>query len=144
WPSTTAFDEAGKRHAVIPPLNEVTLQFALLLPTEFGEAALERMRVVAAIAFGFGIEITRLDASEPIGHLAVGNKVAPAHLDAVDAELLRRDFDQPLAEETSFIPAGRAVGAGRRLVGNERRRSEVDVRDAVRPAEELHDIARCG
>src|SRR5215472_8254266 len=102
------------------------------------------MPIVAAVAFGLGIKIAGLDAGERIRHLSIGDEVAPPHLDAVDAETLGRKLDQPLAEETSLVAAGRAIGSGRRLVGDESRRRKMNVRNAIRAAEKLRDIARRG
>jgi hypothetical protein len=101
------------------------------------------MSIVTAVAFGLSSEITGLDAGQSIRHFGIGDEIAPAHLDAVDAELLRRQLDETLAEKASLIPARRAIGAGRGLIGDQRPRTEADVWNAVRPAEQLHDIARC-
>jgi hypothetical protein len=57
------------------------------------------MSVVAAIAFGLGVKVAWLDASERKGHLGIGDETAPAHLYAVDTKFLRRQLDQPLGSE---------------------------------------------
>ena len=45
------------------------------------------------------------------------DQVAPAHLDAIDAQPRGDRIEQPLAHERALEAAGRAVGAARRLVG---------------------------
>src|SRR5262245_53665285 len=143
-PRAAALDKAADGDPVVTAVDQLALQFLLFLPSEFGKAAVESMPIVAAVAFGLGIKIAGLDAGERIRHLSIGDEVAPPHLDAVDAETLGRKLDQPLAEETSLVAAGRAIGSGRRLVGDESRRRKMNVRNAIRAAEKLRDIARRG
>jgi hypothetical protein len=40
------------------------------------------------------------------------DEVAPPDLDAIDAEIARRDIDQPLQHEGGFRTAGAAIGVG--------------------------------
>ena len=69
-----------------------------------------------------------------VGHLAGRDVVAPAQLDPVDAHLARRRVDQPLHVVVGLGPAGAAIGADRRGVGehhlgvhlHRRRRVDVD------------------
>src|SRR5216684_4338955 len=51
-PGATAFDETGDGHPVIAAVDQPAVQFALLGPAELGEAAVEDMGVIAAVAFG--------------------------------------------------------------------------------------------
>ena len=51
-----------------------------------------------------------------VRHLRRGHQIAPAKLDAIEAELARGDVDQPLDDENDFRPSGTAVGAGGRAV----------------------------
>ena len=55
-----------------------------------------------------------------VGHLLGPDEVAPAQLDAVDAGLARGLVHQPLDGVDGLGPAGAAVGAGRRGVGQHR------------------------
>ncbi len=77
-------------------------------------------------------------------HLGVGDEVAAAQFDTVDAQILRRHVDQPLAEEIALEPAGRAIGPDRRLVGGGERRLDMDVGDAIGAGDHLRAIARRG
>src|ERR1051326_7664985 len=51
-PGAGTLYKAGDRDAVIAPVNQSALQFALLLPTELSQATFERLTVIAAVAFG--------------------------------------------------------------------------------------------
>ena len=51
-PGSAALDKAGDRDAVIAAVDLAALQRALFLPAELGEAALERLAIVAAVALG--------------------------------------------------------------------------------------------
>jgi hypothetical protein len=66
-----------------------------------------------------------------VGHLLGPDEVAPAQLHAVDARLARGLVHQPLHGVDRFGPAGAAVGAGGRGVGQHRLEAEVDQRDVV-------------
>ena len=71
------------------------------------------------------------------GISASDDQIAPPEFDPVDAKLARRDVEQPLAKEIRLEAARPAIGAGRRLVGQQQIDLEVDVRDAVRPGQHL-------
>ena len=116
------------------------LQAGLLLPFDFRQAAVERDPVVAAVELLF--LLGRRDRCDRIGHLRFGHQVAPPELDAIDAEILRRHVEQPLAEEIALEPSRSPVGADRILVCQHHRGLHVDVRDAVGAGEELRDVAR--
>ena len=60
------------------------------------------------------------------------DEVAPADLDPVDAELLRREVEQPLDDEHAVLPAGAAHRRHDRLVREDRRELALVVRDVVR------------
>src|SRR5215468_12119729 len=57
---SAALDEAGDRDAVVAPVDLAALQRALFLPTELGEAALEGLAIVAAVALGIAGRADRL------------------------------------------------------------------------------------
>ena len=57
-------------------------------------------------------------------------------------EILRHHVEEALAEEIGLEPAGTAIGADRRLVGELQLDVDVDVRDAIGPRHELRDVAR--
>src|SRR4029077_10503654 len=111
-PGAAALDKAGDRDAVIAPVDQPAVQLLLLVPAEFGQTTVQRMRIITAVAFGMGIEVAGLDPGERVGHLGIGDQVLAAHLYRIDAEFPGRQLDQPLAEEAALIAAGRAVGAG--------------------------------
>ena len=69
---------------------------------------------------------------ERIRHLGFRDQIAPAELDAIDAELGGRDVEQPLAKEIGLVAAGPAIGAGRRLVGHQQRHVDAHVRECDR------------
>ena len=82
------------------------------------------------------------DGGDGIWHRLVRDQVAAAQVDPIDAEVARHDVEEPLAEEIRLEAAGPAVGADRRLVGQQQRNVDVDILDAIRPGHELRDIAR--
>src|SRR5205085_1354593 len=135
-----AFDEAGDRRAVVAAIDQLAIQLRFLLPAEFREAALERRGIVA------GVELLllfrRSHSRERIRQLIRPWQIPPAELDRIDAEVARRHVEQPLAEEISLEAAGAAIRADRRLVREMRVRLDVDIRHAIRPGEELRDVAR--
>ena len=83
-----------------------------------------------------------------IGHLGGADGVAPPHLDAVDVELMRDRIDQPLAHEGGLVAAGRAIGRGRRLVGEAEMADRAIGRHAIGPGQDarrhVHDARRVG
>ena len=85
-----------------------------LVPIDLGEQLVEQPDIVAGVVVDFLAE--RLERPR-VGHFGVADGVAPADFDAVDAELGGDGVDQPLAHEGGLVAAGRAIGRGRRLVG---------------------------
>ena len=96
--------------------------------------------IIAAVEFV--VMLVGRDRGQRVRHLGLRDQVAAAELDAVDAEVLRHDVEQPLAEEVGLEAAGPAIGADRRLVGHQQRDIEIDIRNAIRTRHELRDIAR--
>ena len=86
-----------------------------LAPAEMRERLVEEAREIA------GIERQLLGAllveRDGVGHLRRRDQVRPAQRDAVDAELCGDRIHHALAHEAAFEAAGRAIGRGRRLVG---------------------------
>ena len=106
------------------------------------QAAVERLPVVAGV--GLAALVERLHVRKLPRHLVLGDEIAPAEFDAVDAEIVRRHVEQPLAEEIRLEAARPAIGAGRRLVGEQQRHLEMDVRHAIGPGQHLRGVARRG
>ena len=129
-PGRAALDVAADRAAVIAPVDQPALLRRLAGPVELREAAIERCRIVAAV--GLGLDVERHHGREPVGHRAFRDQVAPAQLDAVDAEIVRHHVDQPLAEEIGLVAARPAIGADRRLVGDDERDLDADIGDTRR------------
>ena len=77
-----------------------------------------------------------------VGLLGAGDQVAPAQIDAVDAEIGRHQVEHSLQEEIRLEAPRPAIGADRRLVGHPEVRVDLDVRHAIRPGQELADVAR--
>ena len=136
----TAFDEATDRDPMVAPANELALQLRLLRPADFLKAALQRHPVVAAVVFI--LVLVGRNGRDWIRHFRMRDQVFAAELDPVDAQILRNDVEQPLAEEIGLEAARPAIGADRRLVGHPQRNVELDVRDAVGASHELRDVAR--
>ena len=82
--------------------------------------------------------------AERIGHRALGDQIAAADFDGVDADLGRDGVDQPLAHKGGFVAAGRTIGAARRLVGQPDMADARDrpARDRGRAAWRRRDPAR--
>ena len=69
-------------------------------------------------------------------HLVDGDGVAPPHMDRIEPQLMRDGVDQPLAHEGGLEPARRAIGRGRRLVGEaEMADRAIGARHAIRPGQ---------
>ncbi len=67
-------------------------------------------------------------------HLVDPHRVDAAHIDRIEIKLVRDGVDQPLAHERGLEAARRAVGRGRRLVGEpEVADRAIGARHAVRP-----------
>src|SRR5207302_6190637 len=96
-PGGAALDEAAEREPVPAPVDQLALQLRLLGPADLGEAAVERELVVTAVELVLALE--RRDGGDRIRHLALGDEVAAAELDAIDTEILGDHVEQPLAEE---------------------------------------------
>ena len=86
-----------------------------LAPAKMRERLVEQPDEVA------GVERQLLGAllveRDGVGHLRRRDQVRAAQRDAVDAELRSEGIHDPLAHEAAFETAGRAIGRGRRLVG---------------------------
>jgi hypothetical protein len=55
-----------------------------------------------------------------------------------------RHLEQPLAEEIGLEPSRPAIGADRRLVGDEDRHLHVDIRHAVGAGQDLRHVTGAG
>ena len=139
-PGGAAFDEARQRHAVVAALHHAPVELHLLRPIELRQAAIQRRGVIAAIELL--LLFRRRDGGERVGHLVGPRQVAPAEFDRIDAEVLGGHVEQALTEEVGLEAPRAAVGAHRRLVGEQRMRLDVDVGHAIRAGEELRDVAR--
>ncbi len=115
------------------------------VPADLGEQLIEEPDIIAGVVMDFlaqGFERAR------IGHLGGGDRVAPPDLDAVDLELLCDRVDQPLAHESGLVAAGRAIGRGRRFVGQPEMADRPIGRHPIRPRQDarrhVHDARRVG
>ncbi len=122
--------------------DQFSLQGRFGGPADLFEAALEGDAIIAAVGLGREVELD--DARERIGHLRFRDQVAAAEFDGVDAEVVRRHVEQPLAKEVRFEPARPAIGADRGLVGDEERHPHVDVGNAIRSRQDLRRVACAG
>ena len=127
-----AFDVAGDADADVPALGA---QPRLLLAQELLVAdhlrrLLERRQVVAAVVD----ERRRVLKHDfvVVRKSIRAEQVALPDLDAIDAELLRRDVEQPLAHEHAVLPARAAHRRHDRLVREDRRELALVVRNVVR------------
>ena len=71
-----------------------------------------------------------------IGHGVGRDQVLAAQLDAVEAELLTGDIDQPFQGEIDLGPARGAIGLGRRGIGEDAQRTQTRRRNVVRPGDQ--------
>ncbi len=81
-----------------------------------------------------GEEIAAVDIDAgggAIGELRARDEIAPPQLDAIDAEPLGRDVEQPLDDEGRLRPAGAAIGRGRRAVGHDAAHAHMRRRDVI-------------
>ena len=85
--------------------------------------------------------LERRDGRDLVRHVGFADEIAAAELDLVDAEIARRHVEQALAEKIGLETARPAIGADRRLVGEQERNVEIDIGNAIRPRHELRDIA---
>ena len=127
---------------MIAAVDLAALQRAFFFPAELGKTAVERLAIIAAVAFGIDRRAARLQPRQPVRHFRGANQVAAPHLGAVDPEVARRQFDQPLTEERPLVAAGRAIGARGGLVGQQRRHGHPHVRHAIWTGEGLRQGAR--
>src|SRR5262249_47510510 len=128
-PRGAAFDEATHGKTVIAAVDQLAFELLLVGPAEFGEAAVERDLIIAAVELVLAFE--RRDGRDLVGHLAFAHEIAAAELDLIDAEIARRHVEQALAEEIGLEPARTAIGADRRLVGQQQSGVEIDVGNAI-------------
>jgi hypothetical protein len=139
-----ALDEATEPDTVVTALDQPAIERRFFVPSELGEALLERLGIVAAVAFGGAVKVARRNLGQGIGNVRPADQVAPPELDRVDAEVARGELHQPVAEEAALESARRAIGAAGRLVAHQHHSFEMDVGNPVRAGEELHKVARRG
>ncbi len=85
--------------------------------------------------------LERRDGRDLVRHVGFADEIAAAELDLVDAEIARRHVEQALAEEIGLEAARPAIGADRRLVGEQERNVEIDIGNAIGARHELRDVA---
>src|SRR5262249_59322352 len=88
-----ALDDEGDAQPMVAAVNQFTLQRRLFGPARLLEAAIERGRVIAAVAGGLGEGFARLDGSEVVGHLMRGDQVAAADVEPIEAEVDGRQLE---------------------------------------------------
>ena len=114
--SPGALHEAGETHAVILAVHKLALLFLQTLVVDGLQTEAERFVVVATVV-NYGGETGRTQVASVVRHLRGVDQVPAPEFGRVDAQVLGRHVQQPLAEESSFVLAGSAVGAYRHLVG---------------------------
>jgi hypothetical protein len=97
-PGAGALDKARDRDAVVAAVDQPPLQTAFLVPAELDEAAIERLAVIPAVAFGVGRRAAGLKPRQLVWHLGGGDQIAASHLGTVDPQIACRQLDQPLAK----------------------------------------------
>src|SRR5262249_57298087 len=98
---------------MVAAVNQFTLQRRLFGPARLLEAAIERRRVIAAVAGGLGEGFARLDGREVVGHLMRGDQIAAADVEPIEAEVAGREVEEPFHKEAALEPARTPIGAGR-------------------------------
>ena len=86
--------------------------------------------IVAGIEHDFVADRAQLPVERHFGFV---DQIAAAHLDAVDTELRGDGVEQALAHERALVAPRRAIGRGRRLVGQPVMSGHLVVRDAIGP-----------
>ncbi len=112
------------------------------VPVELLQTSVEGRVIVAAV--GLGPHVERHDGGQRIRHLGFRHEIAPAEFHAIDAEVFRRQFEQPLAEEVRLEPPRPAIGADRGLVGDEDRHLHIDIRHPIGAGQDLRHVAGAG
>src|SRR6185369_900078 len=128
---TATFEIAADRDAVAAAVDQLALQLLLFRPAKILQAAVQRLLVIAGV--GLRALIERLYVRERPRHLMLGDQIAAAELDAVDAEIVCRHVETPLAEEIGLEAPRPAISARRRLVGEQQRHLEIEVRHPIGP-----------
>src|SRR6185312_13765448 len=97
-----ALNEAGETDAVVAAVDQLAVEFDLLVPAGLLQAPLERLGIVAAVAERFREGLARLDRRQLERHLIEPDQIAPAQFETVDAEVLGRQVHQPVHEEAAL------------------------------------------
>ncbi len=141
-PEPALLDEQSEPRAHVFAGGAATRQLCRQrVPLEHGESLVEQPGIIAGIEHDLGAE---RDQRPRIGHLGLGDQVASAHLDAVDAETHRDGVEQALARERALEAAGRPIGATRRLVGEAHVANHAIGRDVIRAGQHARGEIRHG
>ena len=121
----STYDATPMPSCTVSPRSRRALLLAtqLVVPDRLGGGA-QRQAVAAAV-----VDVAGERGEREHG---VGEQVALAQLDRVDAELVRRLVDEALEQRRGLGPAGAAVGAHRAGVGGRDHHVELDRREVVR------------
>ncbi len=109
------------------------------IPADPRQCLVEQQRVVAGIVDDLCAERFERPMER---HFRRRDQVAPPDLHGIEAEPVGDRVDQPLAHESTLEPARRAVGRGRRLVGQAKPADRSVGRDAVRSRDHAHGQLR--
>src|SRR6478752_7705111 len=109
---------------MIAPVDQLARELRLFGPLDFVEAAIEGDLVVAAVELVLALE--RSDGGDRIRHLLPRDEIAAAELDAIEPQIRRHHVQETFAKKIGLEPAGPAVSADRRLVGELERDVDID------------------
>ena len=119
-PSRGPRPASSRKKATPVPTNSPAARRAFALASTLAPAEM-RQRLVEEAGEIAGIERQFLGAllveGDGVGHLGRRDQVRAAQRDAIDAELCCDRIHHALAHEAALEAAGRAIGRGRRLVG---------------------------
>lgn len=140
----SALDKKTKAISVISPIDLLALMLGLSFPAKLLQATVKHDVISAAVALSFRTGIGMTHSGELVGHLLFRNEIATAEIRRIDPQVAGRNIEKPLAKETAFKPARTTIGAGRRLVGHENFRIDVDIGHMIWPGQKLRDVAGRG
>src|SRR5438445_4137770 len=109
----------------------------LVGPLRLNETAVERARIITAVAKGPAQGFARLHVGEAIGHFVERDQIAPADREPVEPKLARRHVDEPLHEEAAFETPRSPIGTGWCLVADHGVRIKMQVGYPVGAGREL-------
>ena len=114
-PESAFLDEHGNAGADLFARRATFLQFGLKRrPVRQRKRLVEQQRIIAGVIDNMRAERVEMQI---VRHLGLGDQIAAADLDAVDADMRGDRIHQPLAHEGRLVTPRRAISAAWRLVG---------------------------